>query len=763
MRRKYLLLSAVCIAAMPAVTPAFADDSKQGVVGIQVNDTTNFSERALGEVTVTAQKRKQSSIEVPTSVTAVTGEMLTVLNINQMDQVSAFIPGIQIQQQSPNNSSYQVRGVTDDSGEATAQPRVSVYLDGVSNFRRQSSQVELFDLERVEVTKGPQGTLFGRGAEVGAIDVIRKRPTNKLGGEFSINYGTRNQFGVEGVLNTPIIDNMLLNRFAISYDRHDGYIKNEAGGRLNGKSSLAVRNSTRWFINERTRIDLVLDYQYDDYPGTSFKSNYYAPENDYAYTADPDKFDANLSANLEQDDWLGIERHIGGGLIDLSHQFNNKAWKLTSLTSLRGYKSKENFDADGTYLMLFEATERAEGFQASEEVRFNYDGGGKLKGFFGASFFYENVNQEVDLYADLQTLYGSYAEAYGVDASLLPSNYKEDGGNYAENHAIEIFADGSYDITDALTATLGLRGSYEHLRSGYASSTDVSANILTYSALAYEPTDGGSKVWTRKDYFSWVGRFALNYMIRRNNIYASISRGRRPGVIAFSSSPDEITDLDPEIVWNYEAGIKGNILPNLYYDLCFYYYDWYNFQSYSYIEEEGSLTLESEALDAGRAHSFGIEATLRYSPFKSLMLFATYAYTNAKFNDEDDEGNPQEYAGNTFRMTPKHTFSVGFDFRLSTTANAFVYVTPSFSWKSKVYFDDDNDDLLSQGSFGLLNFKAGYNFKIKALTYDVSIFGRNALDKKYIIDAGNTGQAIGFPTFVGGTRAVYGLMFKLAF
>lgn len=761
---------AACAAMMTA--PALADttpETAQGkVIGIQESDSTNFSERSLGAVEVTAQKRQQSSVEVPTSVTAVTGTMMEVLNVNQMDQVAAFIPGIQIQQQSPNNSSYQMRGVTDDSGEATSQPRVSVFLDGVSNFRRQSSQVELYDLERVEVSKGPQGTLFGRGAEVGGIDIIRKRPTNKLGGEFSINYGTRNQFGVTGVLNTPIIDNKLLNRVALSYDRHDGYIKNEAGGRLNGKSAFAVRNSTRWFITEKTRIDLVLDYQYDDYPGTSFKSYYYAPENGYESTGS--NFDPNKSANLEQSDWLGIVRNNGGGLIDLSHRFNNKAWKLTSLTNLRGYKSRENFDADGTCYNLFEATERAKGWMFNEEVRLNYDDGGRFKGFFGANFYYENVNQDVDLYANLQTLYGSYAEAYGISASYLPTEYMENGANYAENHAFELFADGSLEVVDGFTATLGLRGTYEHLRSGYSSTTDASANILTQTALAYVTTNG-TTVWARKDYFSWVGRFALNYMIaRKNNVYASISRGRRPGVIAFSSDPDELTDLKPEIVWNYEVGVKGNLLPNLYYDLCFYYYDWYNFQSYSYIQEEGSLTMESEALDAGRAHSMGVEATLRYTPIDNLSIFATYAFTDAKFNDKDEDGNEQEYAGNTFRMTPKHTFSIGFDLRVPTTDDAFAYLTPTYTWKDKVYFDDDNDACdndylvpLTQGAFGLLNFKAGYNFKVKSLTYDVSIFGRNALDKKYIVDAGNTGQLIGFPTYVGGTRAVYGVMLKLNF
>ena len=889
MKRFNAACCAVCAAAMLVSLPAIADEiavNAEETVGDTTEVREKMQERTINEVVVTTQKRHQNTVDIPTSVSAITGSMLSTLNINQMDQVSAFIPGIEIQQQSPNNSSYAIRGVTSDDGTATSQPRVSVFIDGVSNFRTQSSQVELFDLDRVEVTKGPQGTLFGRGAEIGAIDIIRKKPTNKMGGEFSINYGTRNQFGISCVLNTPI-SNKVLNRFALSYDRHDGYIHNAADdSRLNGKSSLALRNSTRFYFGDNTRMDIVLDYQWDDYPGTSFKSDMFAPEN--GYSASVGTFNANSTANLEEGDWLGIKRHIGGGMIDLNHKLND-AWTLTSITGLRGYHSEENFDADGTYLPLLKCTEEASGFQASEEVRFNYDRkGSPLKAFVGASYFYESCNQKVYLNSNLQYLYPAYiqsqlssqlsdylnAETYqqlvdyvgsydfssiegygtllnlyksqiaallssyeesflsmsdswfsasagdcvtnvpdiygdldnaistltgslfgqlgltgvslglddllslmGIDSSSdmgqqlaqiealsdaeLTDDYNEDMANYAQNHSIDIFADGSWTLTKGLTATLGLRGTYEHQRSGYSSSTD--ASLSPFGVLLYSPTDGGEKVWVSRDYWSWVGRFALNYMWKRNNIYASISRGRRPGVIAFNNSPDDISRLDPEIIWNYEVGIKGFIARRLYYDLCFYYYDWSNFQSTSLVDDTESLAKVSKSVDAGKAHSIGFEATLRYAPCNEFNIFASYAYNNAKFNAVDEDGNAQEYAGNRFRLTPRNTLSVGCNVTVPTSQTAFLYLTPTFTWKSKMYFDDDNDESLTQGSYGLLNFSLGYHFMPKNIAYDVSIFGRNALDKKYIVDAGNSGRNIGFPTYVGGTRCIYGVMFKLAF
>lgn len=865
-------------------------------------DSTNVArkmqQQTLGEVVVTTQKRHQSTVEIPTSVSAVTGTLLGQLNLNQMDQMSAYIPGIQIQQQSPNNSSYAIRGVTSDDGSATSQPRVSVFLDGISNFRTQSSQVELFDLDRVEVTKGPQGTLFGRGAEIGAIDIIRKKPTNTLGGEFSINYGTRNQLGVTGVLNTPIVNAKLLNRLAFSYDRHDGFIKNEAGGRLNGKSSLALRNSTRWFLNDNTKLDLVLDYQYDNYPGTSFKSNRFAPENDYSPT--PGKFDANAPANLEEGDWLGIKRHIGGGMINLTGKVND-AWTWTSLTGLRGYHSIENFDADGTYLPLLKCDEKAGGFQVSQELRFNYDNRGPLKGFAGLSYFYENVYQGADLNTNPQYLYpayiqgqikktaDSYLEKYdqlstmingfdfskipqigpilnqfkgqiaqavagqkeniskmvdkwfstpagqkqeklpdfygdadkavsgliaGFKAQLasnpltapyaqlldgmglsqiltligadqnkelskvvnmvkgysnmnLPESYKENMTNYAENHAIDVFADASYTIVKGFTATLGLRGTYENQHSAYSSTTNNAENpffALQGSAFLYNPTKNGSKVWASKNYFSWVGRFALNYMFKRNNIYATISRGRRPGVIAFNNNPNDLITMQPEIIWNYEAGIKGYASRHLYYDFAVYYYDWYHFQSNAMVDAPGiGAGKQYKAIDAGRAHSLGFEGTLRYAPCNYFNIFASYAYNNAKFNKTDEDGKEQEYAGNRFRLTPENTFAIGANVTIPTSDIAFIYFNPTYTWKDKMYFEDDNNEELSQKAYGLLNFTLGYHFSPKNVGYDFSLFGRNVLDQKYIVDAGNSGRQIGFPTFVGGTRSIFGAMMKITF
>lgn len=805
-----------------------------------INVVMKEDSHALGEVIVTTQKKKQSSLEIPVAVSAVTGSVMEKLNLHQLDDVAQFTPGVQIQLQSPNNPGYVIRGVTSDDGEAYSQPRVSVFMDGVSTSRSRASAVELFDLERMEVAKGPQGTLFGRGAEIGGISIIRHKPVDNLSGELSMNYGSYNQRQVSGFINTPIIKGKLANRFAFDYDARDGFIKNEAGGRLNGKNALAFRNSTQWWTNDDTSIRLVLDYQHDDYPGTSFHSI-----NPMYGNSDP-----NSTANLEAGKKLGIKRNVGGALLNIDHNINHR-WSFNSITGFRAFNSKERFDADGTYLPLLLCQEKGKGTQFSQEFRFNYDDKNRFSGFVGASYFYENSSQDInakanlqylypvfiqksvkaslssqidnvkgllaqmlpdayqpmvdaalaklmskwfpknptvdangklipqtatpDIYGDLKTALGAVgmdldqvlagmgdngrtiqATLQGISAKPLDTAYTEQGKNYGTNQAVELYADGTLKLTKNLNFTLGVRGTYENQETGYSSSTVPSM----FGAVLYHPTENGAKVMAKDSYWSWVGRAALNYMIGRNNIYASLSRGRRPGVLYFNNDPKDFETLKPEIIYSYEAGVKGSLLQGrLNYDLCAYYYDWYNYQTSVF----NATTSKYEYDDAGRAHSLGIEASISYSPCRYLNLFGNWSYIEGKFNNKDDNGNKQRFAGNRFRLTPKNSFAVGFDLNVPTGKKASIYFRPTYSWKSKVFFEESNEPELTQGAFGLLNFTAGYRMQPGKVYYEIGAFGKNVLDEKYVVDAGNSGRQIGFPTYVGGTRSVVGVMFKIGF
>lgn len=816
----------------------FADAERPAarVVDVSLADDSEV----LGEVVVSTQKRQQTSIEVPVAVSSLSGKDVALLGVRQVDDMADFVPGFQAQIQSPNNPGYVIRGVTSDDGAAYSQPRISVFQDEVSISRSRASVVELFDLERVEVVKGPQGTLFGRGAEIGAIHFVRKRAADKFGAELSVNFGTRGQFGASGFVNTPIVSGRLANRFAFSLDRHDGYVDNKLGGRLNGKMAIALRNSTRLFAGDGCAIDLVLDYQHDDYPGTSFKSNKIAPEggDTRPWTA------AALNGGSD----LGIVRDLGGVTLLVNADLP-RGLKLSSVSGFRAFKADEKFDADGTYLPLLDCGEYAKGRQLSEELRLNFNASGRLDGFVGASYFYEDSRQRVDIATNLQYLYPAYAyqgfaaqakpafekyaamiptllpesmaaykpaitqmlgalmdkwfpesydptvpvaatpDFYGdintalssslgvsldnvaallgesgqalvgglkaMSAMPLADSYAEQSTNFGTNQAAEIFADGTFDIVGGLSLSAGLRGSYEHQRTGYESPTVPDP---VFGTIMYKPS---GRVNVSDDYLSWVGRAALQYVFGRCDAYASVSRGRRPGVLAFNNGPDDVSRLRPEIIVSYEAGLKGIVAKgHLAFDASVYYYDWSHFQTTRLSESEASAARVYVADDAGKAHSFGLEAGLKWSPVRKLVLFGNYAYIDGKFNDKDGNGNPQQYAGNRFRLTPEHSFSLGADAMLPLRNRMGLFLRPSFAYKSKVYFEDSNEEELTQSGYGTLNFVAGWQFKPRRARFEASVFGKNVTNTRFLVDAGNSGRQIGFPTFVSGAPSVFGVSLK---
>lgn len=797
--------------------------------------------KSLGEIVVSAQKRNQSNIEVPVTISALSGNSLNKLNIQQLDELSEYIPGMQMQLQSPNNPGYVIRGVTSDDGDSRSQPRVSVFQDGVSISRSRASVVELFDLERIEVVKGPQGTLFGRGAEIGALHIIRKKPTDVFSAEISAGYGTWNQKLLSGFLNTPFVKEKLSNRFAFTYNDRDGFIKNLSGGDLNGKSTWAIRNSTRWKVSDKTTSDLVLDYQNDNYPGTSFKSKQFAPKGGDT--------DPNSMADLEQGENLYIKRNVGGAALLIDHEMNPN-WKFSSISGFRAFHSDESFDADGTSAPILWLSEIAEGKQLSQEFRFNYDNKSNFTGFVGGSYFYETNSQKVPMRINEQSLYVAavaprlraqmatqfkglgmtadqataiatmlfpnmepvtngvpnyvakmpdirktleqvFSAQYGMPVTLemalagLPaeqrqaiigqidymsnrsinSNHEETYKNRGINSAAEVFADGTYSITEALKLTAGLRVTYENQTGFYESAASaqpgIISQLLTGTPNLLSAISAG-EISASKDYWSVVGRMVLNYMVKRNNFYASVSRGRRPGVV--SILPSKTTFLQPEIIWSFEAGVKGQVLEGkLNYDLAAYYYDWTHFQTTSLQPVEGTIGSQFVPTDAGKAHSFGVETGLRYIFSNAFSIFGNYAFIDGKFSDKDENGDEQEYAGNRFRLTPKHSFSFGIDASIPLKKGKDIFIRPAYSYKSKVYFEDNNTDLLSQAGYGLLNYTVGINIPLNKYSLELSTYGKNALDEKFIIDAGNTGNSIGMPTFIGGSRSQFGVQCKVGF
>src|SRR5687768_12710274 len=275
----------------------------------------------LDRLNVTAQKRVQSISDVPVPITAYTGSFLEQAGINDYKSFAPLVPGLFIQEQSPNNPGINMRGITTDSGDPRSETRISIFQDGVSISRSRASVVELFDLERIEVLKGPQGTLFGRGAEIGAISIIQNKARNETSGMLSAGFGNFSERRASGYVNTPIVGSQLFGRFAFSWREQDGTIDNPVdGSTLNGKETLALRGALRWQPTPLTSIDVIANWQHDTPPGTAFKSGVIPTSR-----GDVNPFSA---AELNRGSALGLDRTVGGVTGIVEHSFG-RAWSLT--------------------------------------------------------------------------------------------------------------------------------------------------------------------------------------------------------------------------------------------------------------------------------------------------------------------------------------------------------------------------------------------------------------------------------------------------
>lgn len=816
----------------------------------------------VDEIIVTAQLRAQNPIEVPFALTAYDGDFLRDLGVQEFEELSAFVPGFLVQNQSPNNPGFVMRGITSDSGAATAEPRVSVYQDGVSISKSRGSYVELFDIERMEIAKGPQSTLYGRGALIGAVNVVQRRAEPGLfEAEARVGAGDLGYRLAEGMINMPLGETSAI-RFATRLKSRDGYVENLLGGQdYNSIDTEAFRLSGAFEPTPGLSIDVIANYQTDRASGTPFTSMAYAPA-DPATGAPLGPIDpwagAALTpgADFDGGQALGLDRDVWGvtGLV---------AWELSpmltlnSITAWREFDSYETFDADGVSLPILTAAEEAYGEQFSQELRLNFEAGPRVTGFVGAGYFTEEGYQRTPTQFDermalaqlsgfldgglgggtlpaaaypglsqlilgqLLTPLGAGPLAPAIAANLKPVHI-ETPTNASELTSWDVFGDMTFQATDRLELSAGLRYTRDDKTTGYASQVDNGrstlggilgaqaiagqiqqliavgtpealaqagalnaqlngligalatpgfANLpgLPLFALTAQPTTNNGDMITQDhedEGFTW--RLTARYAVSDNvNVYANYARGRRPEVLSVSppSAPQgapTFNVIEAETVDSFEIGAKTVLMDRrLRLDGAVYFYDYQNFQT---TVQEGTRFFVT---NAGEAESYGFEGQVFYAATPDLDLFATYGFNHSRF------GNGI-YEGNSFRLSPDHMASVGAVWRVRAGAGAFE-IQPSYTWQSEVFFDDDNDlpalqannlvpDLIQdelQDSYGLLNLRLRY--APDSANWGVEMFGDNLLDEEFIKDAGNTGDGIGMPTFIPGRPRTWGVNLSLRY
>ena len=333
------------------------------------NKTLNVSLEEEGitltGLTVTAQKRSENQKEVPIALTSISSKFIESNVTETMAGMSAYVPGVQVQEQTALFPSYVIRGLTSDDLGLNQDNRVSVFQDGISTSKAIGAHTEFFDIDRVEVLKGPQGTLFGRSAQIGAIDMITNHAKNETSGNFTIGTGNYNQQRVNGYINVPLVNNKLFARIAGIYNKRDGYEENLSGGNLMGKNTIGARASLKYLPTKNSSFDLIMNYENDNNPGQDFKSGTFAPKGG---DTSPFTF-ADLGTGNEVKDKRKVL-----GITDIYKQYFNSALSLTAITGYRTITSSSFSDSDGTKAQALDINVDLSYNQFSQEVRLNYDG-----------------------------------------------------------------------------------------------------------------------------------------------------------------------------------------------------------------------------------------------------------------------------------------------------------------------------------------------------------------------------------------------------
>ncbi|GAC33745.1 TonB-dependent receptor [Paraglaciecola polaris] len=745
----------------------------------------------IEEITVTAQKRNQSIQDVPVSISAYDGAFLERLGVAELDTLSEITPGLVIQEQSPNNPGFVIRGITSDSGSSQAAPRVSIYYNGADVSRSRGSYFELFDIERVEVVKGPQATLFGTAASVGALSVITRKPQEEFSAQIKGNLGNYSAEGLSGFVTGG--NSQLQGRLAFSYRQREGFIRNIAGEAssqnpdglnqedMHGIERTSFRPSLRFTPHDDVTVDLVYTYEKNDDTGTSFKNGLYAPTggntSPYSFV---EMSGSPMSLEVFGREDLGVERTVEDLNLTVNWDINSEL-TFTSITAGRRFDSLEVFDADGTQAWFLEFAEDATGDQFSQEFRLIHQGA-KLTTIAGVSYFTEDGSQAVPFSTEesiflncLGALPAFGQPCISADGSvpiLTPVltegaaqllTYNLEFENYGDSDAYSAFVDVTYALNDSLELTSGLRYVREDKSSGYRS--DAPNSVLTGSEL-FTVNTNGEIFRAEADYDDWLPRFNLLYVVNDDiNMYATISKGRRSDVLSVTSVRGDdglgersVSEIPAEIIWNYETGIKGQAFDkSVNYNASLFYQQYSNFQV-TLLDDEGVAF----AADAGSATNVGVEAEVRALLGADFEMFANLAYLDATIDDDSTNGN---LAGNRFRLQPEWTASVGMFYSTQLSQGYNLTSSLVYSYRSDVFFEPENAPIsgldISEDAVSLVSARIGIARANE--DWSVSLFANNLLDNEYLVDAGNTGGGFGNPTFVAGPPRFYGVEFTMNF
>jgi iron complex outermembrane receptor protein len=753
--RAILLGSAATLIAIPAQAQTAAETTQQAADQPPAPEATAAANDEGGDsasenITVTARRTSENVQRVPSSISAFNERTLDRIQATDTTGLQGAVPNLNIVQGrgSSNATNIFIRGVGQPDALQTFDPAVGVYVDDVYLSRIRGNQLDLLDPERIEVLRGPQGTLYGKNTIGGALKFVTRKPGQDFRATGSIAIGSYDQLELKGAASGPISDTLAAG-FAVLRSKRDGYVEDSANDReYNNKDSIGGRAAIAWTPTSNIRVDLTADYSHDDAklavgrPINNLNTAFGAilPVTDPVGSGSYD-WEGRTSPTLPNSTKMTHWGYSGTVALDVTD-----ALTLRSITAYRRLDTDDFVDIDATQYEVGDVFVGVLQNQVSQEFQALYSGE-KLSGVFGLYYLREHMDSHQEAYAD--DFLAPFTFLRTVDDDLTTKSYAA-------------YANASYAVLRDVRVSAGLR--YTKEKKHYFRTTSTFSNFGPLNATyAFSPPNAK---WT-----DWSPMASVDWQVTPTTmLYVRAAKGFKSGGFnGRANSVSESTEYDPETVWSYEAGFKSTIANQVRLNGAIFHSDYKDFQArVSGLDEDpvtGIPLAKLSVLNAGKLKINGAELEASWTPIERLLLDAQIGYLDAEYKDFDDVRFTNCCGGSrafqTPAFAPKWTMRYGAQYGFDLGGAGSITLGAQTRYKSRTALSVDNTFVIGTGPGGGTTtevdglFQKGYWVHDARIVYEtenkhwaLGLYGNNLSERAYKTDAQEFSS-------VGGIRTVY--------
>ena len=731
----------VLMASAAIVTPAYAQETATPATGAGAADAPGEAPAveepdpgALDEVIVTARRTAENLQRTPIAVTALTGEQLIERGLSDISEIDRFAPNLQLDTTSTSSganfiSVAFIRGVGQTDFLLTVEPGVATYIDGVYVARNVGAVFDVLDLERVEVLRGPQGTLFGKNTIGGAISVTSRKP-DLLGveGDAQATFGTDDRIDVRGVVSVPLIPDKLAIKLAGSTRNQDGYVRFIADpdrAPLGDINRDTARAAIRWRPIDTLDINIAADFtrieeQGAPAQGLDFNCPLAPPRplcgtynavrgnpanpasfvNDQYAVSNPDRTYIGQETNADLEQW-GVSGNVELELGELT---------LRSITAFRDMEAQFQRDSDNTPIDLSRTANDFQHDQFSQELQLLGNAFEDRLSFVLGGYYLDESGR------DLSSVFLTFIGANNVAR--------------IDNQSYAAFAQGSFKLTDQLSLTGGLRYTSED-KELFIDVRGLAGQVIVPAQTA------------RASYENWTPRIGLEYQATDDLLaYGSYSKGFKSGgfnIRYVNPAPSPLA-FAPEKIDSYEVGVKAQVLDDrVRINGALFYAD------YTDLQVVVRNAIATQIVNAAAAEIYGAELEVEAALSRAIRFNGALGYTHAEYNEVPPIVPPatvfdQIELDDPFPKTPEFTASAGLEGRLPVGAGEAT-ARVDYSYRTKVYNDAIGSENIAQEAFSLVNASVGFE---AGAGWSVRGFVDNIFDKRYLINGQNGLASVGY-------------------